>query len=35
MSLTSQQYAALAYDAYQKPDRVGPRSPIVDIGGVP
>ncbi|OOW86676.1 lipase [Xanthomonas campestris pv. vitiswoodrowii] len=35
MSLTSQQYAALAYGAYQKPDRLGPRSPIVDIGGVP
>lgn len=35
MSLTSQEYAALAYDAYQKPDRVGPTSPIVDIGGIP
>ncbi|PPU76832.1 lipase [Xanthomonas cucurbitae] len=34
MSLTSQEYAALAYDAYQKPDKVGPTSPIVDIGGI-
>ncbi|MEB1548159.1 DUF6792 domain-containing protein [Xanthomonas campestris pv. campestris] len=35
MSLSSQEYAALAYDAYQKPDKVGPTSPIVDIGGIP
>ncbi|MCL1501135.1 lipase [Xanthomonas nasturtii] len=35
MNLTSQEYAALAYDAYQKPDKVGPTSPIVDIGGIP
>ncbi|XUP35160.1 DUF6792 domain-containing protein (plasmid) [Xanthomonas axonopodis pv. vasculorum] len=34
MSLTSQQYAALSRDVYDKPRRTGPRSPAVDIGGV-
>jgi len=35
MSMTSQQYAALSYDAYQRPDKIGPKSPVVDIGGIP
>ncbi|KHM90261.1 hypothetical protein OR61_22465, partial [Xanthomonas vesicatoria] len=34
MSLTSQQYAALSHDVYDEPEQTGPRSPIVDIGGV-
>ncbi|MBB4130676.1 DUF6792 domain-containing protein [Xanthomonas sp. 3075] len=34
MSLTSQQYAAFSYDAYQKPDIAGPKSPVVEIGGI-
>ncbi|WP_372372126.1 DUF6792 domain-containing protein [Xanthomonas sp. NCPPB 1638] len=34
MSLTSQQYASLSRDVYDKPEKTGPRSPPVDIGGV-
>ncbi|MCC5084506.1 DUF6792 domain-containing protein [Xanthomonas campestris] len=34
MTLTSQQYAALSRDVYDEPEQTGPRSPIVDIGGV-
>ncbi|MBO9787192.1 DUF6792 domain-containing protein [Xanthomonas phaseoli] len=34
MSLTSQQYAALSRDVYDEPERIGLRSPRVDIGGV-
>ncbi|MEA9566823.1 MULTISPECIES: DUF6792 domain-containing protein [unclassified Xanthomonas] len=35
MSLTSQQYAALTRDAYDKPEDTGERSAVVDIGGLP
>lgn len=35
MSLTEQQYAALTYDGYDKPEKVGAKSPVVDIGGIP
>ncbi|KGE50277.1 DUF6792 domain-containing protein, partial [Xanthomonas axonopodis] len=35
MSMTSQQYAALAYDVYSAPKEVGPNSKPVDIGGAP
>lgn len=34
MSLTSQQYAALADDSYKMPRETGPDSSPVDIGGV-
>ncbi|SOO29696.1 conserved hypothetical protein [Xanthomonas phaseoli pv. phaseoli] len=35
MSLTSQQYAALTRDGYDRPEDTGERSAIVDIGGLP
>ncbi|MCF5918497.1 lipase, partial [Xanthomonas perforans] len=35
MSLTSQQYAALTRDGYDKPEDTGERSAVVNIGGLP
>lgn len=33
MTLTSQQYATLAYDVYSKPNEFGPKSATIEIGG--
>jgi hypothetical protein len=35
MSLTGQQYAALIYDGYNKPDKIEAKSPVVAIAGMP
>lgn len=35
MTLTAQQYAALASDVYKKPDETGENSRTANIGGVP